>query len=177
MHRSYEIGDYVEHVERAVEALPGVALATDVIVGFPTETDAAFENTMDVVRRLRFSKLHVFRYSPRPGTGAASMPDAVPPAVKKERSKRLIDLGNEIRGDFLKSHLGPQLEVLVEDERQVDATTVSSGQTSDYVRVWFEGRGMLGSLVRVRGTGIRSDGLRGELVDDGPPRRPVKEGT
>jgi threonylcarbamoyladenosine tRNA methylthiotransferase MtaB len=164
MHRSYVIGEYVDHVERAVDALPGVALATDLIVGFPTETDAAFENTMDVVRRLRFSKLHVFRYSPRPGTGAAEMPDAVPPAVKKERSKRLIDLGNAIRGEFLQAHLGPPLEVLVEDEREVDGDRVSSGQTSDYVRVWFEGGGMLGSLVQVRGTGIRSDGIRGELL-------------
>jgi threonylcarbamoyladenosine tRNA methylthiotransferase MtaB len=164
MHRSYEIGEYVEHVERAVERLPGVALATDVIVGFPTETDEAFENTMDVVRRLRFSKLHVFRYSPRPGTAAADMRDAVPPAVKKERSKRLIDLGNAIRSDFLGAHLGVPLEVLVEDERTIDGVPVSSGQTSDYVRVWFEGGGMLGSLAHVRGEGIRSDGIRGELV-------------
>ncbi|HEV2757826.1 MAG TPA: tRNA (N(6)-L-threonylcarbamoyladenosine(37)-C(2))-methylthiotransferase MtaB [Actinomycetota bacterium] len=165
MHRSYEIGEYVEHVERAVEALPGVALATDVIVGFPTETDAAFEATMDVVRRLRFSKLHVFRYSPRPGTGAADMPDAVPPAVKKERSKRLIDLGNSIRTEFLEAHLGVPLEVLVEDEREVDGAVVSSGQTSDYVRVWFEGGGVLGRIVSVRGSGIRSDGVRGELME------------
>ena len=164
MHRSYEIGEYVEHVERAVGALPDVALATDLIVGFPTETEAAFESTMDVVRRLRFSKLHVFRYSPRPGTAAADMPDAVPPAVKKERSKRLIDLGNAIRTDFLQAHVGPPLEVLVEDEREVDGAIVSSGQTSDYVRVWFEGGGVLGSLVRVRGTGVRSDGIRGELI-------------
>ncbi|HEX2295128.1 MAG TPA: tRNA (N(6)-L-threonylcarbamoyladenosine(37)-C(2))-methylthiotransferase MtaB [Actinomycetota bacterium] len=175
MHRSYEIGEYVEHVERAVEALPDVALATDVIVGFPTETDAAFENTMDVVRRLRFSKLHVFRYSPRPGTAAADMRDVVPSAVKKERSKRLIDLGNAIRGEFLRAHVGPPLEVLVEDEREVEPAAasagaptervmVSSGQTSDYVRVWFEGSGMLGSLVQVRGTGVRSDGIRGELI-------------
>jgi threonylcarbamoyladenosine tRNA methylthiotransferase MtaB len=166
MHRSYEIGEYVDHVERAVEALPGVALATDVIVGFPTETEGAFEATMDVVRRLRFSKLHVFRYSPRPGTGAADMPDAVPPAVKKERSKRLIDLGNAIRAEFLEAHLGVPLEVLVEDERDVDGVTVSSGQTSDYVRVWFEGGGMLGSLAAVRGTGIRADGIRGELIEE-----------
>lgn len=164
MHRSYEIGEYVEHVERAVEALPGVALATDVIVGFPTESDEAFENTLDVVRRLRFSKLHVFRYSPRPGTAAAGMPDSVPPQVKRERSKRLIDLGNELRRGFLEEHLGPPLEVLVEDERAVEGETVSSGQTSDYVRVWFEGGGMLGDLVHVRGTGIRSDGVRGELI-------------
>lgn len=164
MHRSYEIGEYLEHVERAVEALPDVALATDLIVGFPTETDAAFENTMDVVRRLRFSKLHVFRYSPRPGTAAADLSDAVPAAVKKQRSKRLIELGNVIRNEFLEAHLGPPLEVLVEDEREVDGVVVSSGQTSDYVRVWFEGGGMLGSLVEVRGTGIRSDGVRGELL-------------
>jgi threonylcarbamoyladenosine tRNA methylthiotransferase MtaB len=164
MHRSYEIGEYVEHVERAVETLPGVALATDVIVGFPTETDAAFEQTMDVVRRLRFSKLHVFRYSPRPGTAAAAMPDAVPPAVKKDRSKRLIDLGNDIRRDFLEAHLDTPLEVLVEDEREIDGVPVSSGQTGDYVRVWFEGGGMLGTLVHVRGTGIRSDGIRGEAT-------------
>lgn len=164
MHRSYEIGEYVEHVESAVDALPGVALATDLIVGFPTETDEAFENTMEVVRRLRFSKLHVFRYSPRPGTAAAGMPDAVPPAVKKERSKRLIDLGNAIRNEFLGAHLGVPLEVLVEDERVAEGVTVSSGQSSDYVRVWFEGGGLLGSLVDVRGTGIRSDGIRGELI-------------
>ncbi|MDQ3952943.1 MAG: tRNA (N(6)-L-threonylcarbamoyladenosine(37)-C(2))-methylthiotransferase MtaB [Actinomycetota bacterium] len=185
MHRSYEIGEYVEHVERAVDALPGVALATDLIVGFPTETDEAFEGTMEVVQRLRFSKLHVFRYSPRPGTAAAGMADSVPPAVKKERSKRLIDLGNAIRNDFLNAHLGVPLEVLVEDERGVEpaagsagapneCVTVSSGQTSDYVRVWFEGGGMLGSLVDVRGTGIRSDGIRGELIDRSA-RRSAKE--
>ncbi len=160
----------VEHVEQAVEALPGVALATDLIVGFPTETDAAFERTLDVVERLRFSKLHVFRYSPRPGTAAAALPDAVPPAVKKERSKRLIDAGNALRKEFLEAHVGMPLEVLVEDERAVDGVAVSSGQTSDYVRVWFEGAGLMGSLVNVRGTGVRADGLRGELVTKGGMR-------
>ncbi|MDQ3957850.1 MAG: tRNA (N(6)-L-threonylcarbamoyladenosine(37)-C(2))-methylthiotransferase MtaB [Actinomycetota bacterium] len=165
MHRSYAIDEYLEHVERAVAALPDAALATDLIVGFPTETDEAFERTVAVVDRLRFSKLHVFRYSPRPGTAAAELPDAVPPAVKKERSKRLIDAGNRIRREFLERHLCVPLEVLVEDERVVDGVSVSSGQTSDYVRVWFEGGGMLGDLVEVRGTGIRSDGVRGELLE------------
>ncbi|MDQ3982943.1 MAG: tRNA (N(6)-L-threonylcarbamoyladenosine(37)-C(2))-methylthiotransferase MtaB, partial [Actinomycetota bacterium] len=103
-------------------------------------------------------------YSPRPGTAAADMPDAVPPAVKKERSKRLIAVGNAIRNEFLEAHLGTPLEVLVEDEREIDGVGISSGQTSDYVRVWFEGEGMLGSLAEVRGTGIRSDGIRGEPI-------------
>lgn len=164
MNRPYRIDEYIERVERAEQLLPEAALATDMIVGFPGETEEAFEATLQVVERLRFSKLHVFRYSARPDTAAAEMADAVPAEVKKARSKRLIHLGNEIRRSFLAEHLGRPLEVLVEDERVVDGVGVSSGQTSDYVRVWFEGEGMLGRLVAVEGTGLRADGIRGEMV-------------
>jgi threonylcarbamoyladenosine tRNA methylthiotransferase MtaB len=163
MHRPYEIDDYVTSVERAKAALPGLALATDVIVGFPGETDAAFEATMDVVRHVGFSKLHVFRYSARPGTAAAAMADEVAPDVKKDRSKRLIGLGNEIRRRFLEDHLARPLEVLVEDERAVDGAGVCSGQTGDYVRVWFPGDGLLGEIVEVEAHRIRADGLEAEV--------------
>jgi threonylcarbamoyladenosine tRNA methylthiotransferase MtaB len=162
MHRPYAIEDYVSSVERAHRSLDGLALATDIIVGFPGETEEAFEATMEVVRRLRFSKLHVFRYSPRPNTAAADIDAEVPAEVKKERSKRLIDLGNEIRSEFLHAHLGRPLEVLVEDEREVaDGGRVCSGQTDDYVRVWFEAEGLLGSMVDVEGHEVRADGIRG----------------
>lgn len=164
MHRPYRIDEYVERVERAKGLIPDVALATDIIVGFPTETDVAFENTMAVVERLRYSKLHVFRYSARPDTEAAGMPDRVPPDVKKKRSKRLIDLGNEIRADFLRAHLEEPVEVLVEDERMVDGVSICSGQTGDYVRVWFEGGGLMGATCSVQGTEVRADGIRGHLV-------------
>jgi threonylcarbamoyladenosine tRNA methylthiotransferase MtaB len=164
MHRPYRIADYLASVERAVARIPGLALATDIIVGFPGEADAAFAATMDVVRRLRFSKLHVFRYSSRPGTPSADMPDQVSPDTKKERSKRLIDLGNEIRGEFLSEHLGRPLDVLVEDERIVDGTGVASGQTGDYVRVFFEGENLLGSMVQVEGERMRADGVAGRVV-------------
>jgi tRNA A37 methylthiotransferase MiaB len=94
------------------------------------------------------------------------MIDAVPSQIKKERSKRLIDLGNGIRRRFLEDHLGPPLEVLVEDEREVQGVSVCSGQTSDYVRVWFEGSGLLGRFVTVRGREIGADGIRGaELLE------------
>jgi tRNA A37 methylthiotransferase MiaB len=93
------------------------------------------------------------------------MADTVAPDVKKERSKRLIDLGNEIRARFLADHLGPPLEVLVEDERNVDGVGVCSGQTDDYVRVWFEGESLLGRMVRVEGEDTRADGIRGRLID------------
>jgi threonylcarbamoyladenosine tRNA methylthiotransferase MtaB len=132
-------------------------------VGFPGETDEAFERTMDVVRELQYSKLHVFRYSARPGTAAADMTDTVSPTVKKDRSKRLIALGSEFRNRFLAEHLGPPLEVLVEDERVVDGVSICSGQTDDHVRVWFEGAGLLGRIVHVKGEETRADGIRGRL--------------
>jgi threonylcarbamoyladenosine tRNA methylthiotransferase MtaB len=161
MNRPYSIEEYVESVERAKKRLPGLALATDIIVGFPGETEAAFENTLHIVKRIEFSKLHVFRYSARPGTASSDMKDNVSPDVKKDRSKRLIGLGNEIRSRFLGEHLSRPLEVLVEDERVVDGASVCSGQTDDYVRVWFEGQGLLGKLVSVQGTDVRADGIRG----------------
>ena len=161
MHRPYRIVDYIERVEAAKAALPGLALATDLIVGFPGETEEHFRATLDVVERIGFSKLHVFRYSPRADTAAAEMLDAIHPDVKRERSKRLIDLGNRLRADFLAAHLGRPLEVLVEDEREIDGVTVCSGQTDDYVRVWFQGEGLLGTLVHVEGHEVRADGIRG----------------
>ena len=164
MHRPYDIEGYMDSIGRTKQMLPDVALATDIIVGFPGESDAAFEATMDVVREVRFSKLHVFRYSARPDTAAASMTDEVHPDVKKARSKRLIDLGNEIRALFLEDHLGRPIEVLVEDERDIDGVTVCSGQTDDFVRVWFEARDLLGALVEIEGDEVRADGIRGGKV-------------
>ena len=161
MHRPYRMTDYLERVDRAKKGLPGLALATDIIVGFPGETEEHFQATLDAVRRVGFSKLHVFRYSARDDTAAADMTDLVSPEVKKDRSKRLIDLGNEIRARFLNEHLDRPLEVLVEDERIVDGVSVCSGQTDDYVRVWFEAEGLLGSLVQVVGHEVRADGIRG----------------
>ena len=164
MNRPYRIDAYMDAIGRTKAALPDVALATDIIVGFPGESDEAFEATMDVVRTVGFSKLHVFRYSARENTAAAAMSDEVHPQVKKERSKRLIDLGNEIRARFLASHLDRPLEVLVEDERVADGESVCSGQTDDYVRCWFGGEGLLGKLVEVRGHEVRADGIRGADV-------------
>lgn len=124
---------------------------------------------MQVVRELQFAKLHVFRYSSRPDTAAAEMPGELPGDVKRDRSKRLIDLGNEIRARFLHDHLGRPLEVLVEDERVVEGASICSGQTSDYVRVWFEGSSLLGSLVEVRGARVRADGVEARTPFSSPP--------
>jgi len=164
MNRPYRIADYLASLERSKVMLPDVALATDIIVGFPGETEEDFSATMDVVRRLAFSKLHVFRYSARPDTAAAELDDEVHPDVKKARSKRLIGLGNQIRSAWLNEHVGRRLEVLVEDERDVDGVRLCSGQTGDHVRVFFEGRGLYGSMAGVEATRPRADGLEGRLL-------------
>lgn len=159
MNRPYRIGSFVDRVEKAKECIDGLALATDIIVGFPGETEEQFQATLEVTEHTGFSKLHVFRYSERPDTAAAGMVDGVPSEVKKDRSKRLIALGNRIRSAFLAEHLGRPLELLVEDERDIDGVTVSSGQTGDYVRAWFEGGGMFGEMVEVVGERVRADGI------------------
>ncbi|MDQ4058898.1 MAG: tRNA (N(6)-L-threonylcarbamoyladenosine(37)-C(2))-methylthiotransferase MtaB, partial [Actinomycetota bacterium] len=135
------------------------------IVGFPGETERHFQATLDVVDELQFSKLHVFRYSARPGTAAAERTDEVAPDVKKERSKRLIAAGNRIRSRFLEAHLRRPVEVLVEDERSVDGATICSGQTDDYVRAWFEGSDLLGAMVAVEGARVRADGIEGRVLE------------
>jgi threonylcarbamoyladenosine tRNA methylthiotransferase MtaB len=169
MNRPYDIGGYMESVQRATSRIEGLALATDIIVGFPGESEAAFQRTMDVVREVRFSKLHVFRYSERPDTAAVAMRQhEVPSDVKRDRSKRLIRLGHEIRAKFLADHIGHSLEVLVEEERSVDGVTVSSGQTTDFIRVWFERNGdesLLGRMATVEGVRPRADGLEALLPD------------
>lgn len=164
MNRPYRIAGYLESIEMVKERVPDVALATDIIVGFPGESEDAFAATLEVVRAVGFSKLHVFRYSARPGTAAATMDDVVPPEIKKDRSKRLIALGNEIRARFLAEHLHRPLEVLVEEERRVDGVDICSGQTDDYVRVWFEGRDLLGEIAEVEGERVRADGVEGRLL-------------
>ena len=171
MNRPYDSAGYLESVGRASSRIEGLALATDIIVGFPGETEEAFEATMDLVRELRFSKLHVFRYSARPDTAAAHMTDLeLPGDVKRARSKRLIELGNAIRSDFLRAHIGASLEVLVEEERDVEGTMVCSGQTDDFVRVWFEnheGGSLLGRMALVEGVRTRADGLEARLRNEG----------
>ncbi len=167
MNRPYDIRGYVESIKRATNRIEGLALATDIIVGFPGESEEAFERTMEVVREVRFSKLHVFRYSERPDTAAVAMGDReVPGDVKRDRSKRLIRLGKEIRSQFLQDHIDRPFEVLVEEERVVDGVAVSSGQTSDFVRVWFERLGeesLLGQMATVEGVRVRADGLEARL--------------
>ena len=131
MGRPYDTAAYAAMVARAREMLPGMALTTDIIVGFPGETDAEFGETLAFVEEMAFSRLHVFRYSARPGTPAAAMDAQVPPGVRAERSARLRELGEEMASAYAGAQLGRTLEVLVE---RTGADGAAEGVTREYVR-------------------------------------------
>ncbi len=130
MGRAYTLAEYAERVSAARAALPGLALTTDVIAGFPGETDRDAARTEQACEELAFAKLHVFRYSARTGTSAAGMPQ-VDPSLRQRRAEGLRNLDHRLRERFLTAHAGSTAEVLV--ERVADG--YAEGTTRDYIRV------------------------------------------
>jgi tRNA-2-methylthio-N6-dimethylallyladenosine synthase len=139
MRRSYRREKYLGIIERVRAAMPDAAISTDIIVGFPGETEDDFVQTLEVVREARFAAAFTFQYSIRPGTPAATMPDQVPPAVVRERYERLVELVNEISWAENQQHLGSRLELLVaEGEGRKDAATLRlTGRARDNRLVHF----------------------------------------
>lgn len=191
MRRPYTTQQYAGIVEQLRSQVPGLAITTDVMVGFPGETEAHFEDSFCFIRQMGFSNLHVFKYSPRPGTAAEKLPGQVPFAAKEERSRRLLHLAEELRFSFAAQFLGEELEVLLEEpfeksfeesfkelfeEPAVFPEPLSSplagvefweGYSDNYLRIavplpW--GSNARGKLVRVRLVKAGTDYSRGEII-------------
>lgn len=153
MHRKYTTAFFADKIAGLRRALPDFALTSDVIVGFPGETDEEFEETCDFIRRLKFSELHVFPYSQRTGTPAARMADQVPVDVKHRRVERLIGLSNRLSEEYAAKYKGSVLEVIPEEplnHHEQDGYFV--GFTDNYLKVKFHypSRDIIGKLVRVK---------------------------
>jgi len=133
MRRSYRADRYLGIIERVRAAMPEAAITTDIIVGFPGETEDDFQGTLDVVRASRFASAFTFQYSPRPGTPAATMDDQVPKEVVQERYNRLLALVEEIAWEESKRFVGREVEVLIAEGegRKDDATARLSGRAAD----------------------------------------------
>ncbi len=159
MRRRYTAGQYRELVAAVRSRVPGAFVAADVIVGFPGESEADFEATYRLCQELEFAGLHVFRYSPRPGTLAARFPDQVPEGVKKARSERLIALAEESAAAFRRSQVGQVLEVIVEGPAEAGPEgRWWEGLADNYLRVRFPAaEAAVGRLRRVRVTGCEGD--------------------
>ena len=139
MRRSYRREKYLGILDRVRAAMPDAAISTDIIVGFPGETEEDHQATLDVVREARFSQAFTFQYSPRPGTPAATMADQVPPEVVAERYDRLVDLVNEIAWEENKRLVGKRLHLLVAEGegRKDSATRRLTGRAPDNRLVHF----------------------------------------
>jgi threonylcarbamoyladenosine tRNA methylthiotransferase MtaB len=151
MKRTYTSGFYRELLESIAKHVPGIALGADVMVGFPGEGEKEFQNTMQLVEQSPLTHLHVFSYSPRPGTSAADMKGPVPESVKKERSEALRKLGRKKNLQFRKMHEGAELDIVVEDK--VDAITgLLTGLTDNYIRAHIYGlkTGHIGKKITVK---------------------------
>lgn len=167
MNRRYDRARYLERVERLRAAVPGIGLTTDIIVAFPGETEAQFQETMSLVDEVGYDSAFTFIYSPRVGTRAASMPGRVPDDVATDRIERLIALQEKRQRQAMARFIGQEEEVLVEglsrrSDRQV------SGKGRHGVSITFEGGDAdVGEIVRVRVTEQKNNTLMAERVLDG----------
>jgi tRNA-2-methylthio-N6-dimethylallyladenosine synthase len=167
MRRTYTRERYLDLVARMRAAIPDVAFGTDVIVGFPGETEQDFEQTLEVVQEVGFDSAFTFVYSPRHGTEAAAMPDQVPHEVKIERMERLVELTQRCAQRRNQARVGLVEEVLVEGPSRTDESLLR-GRTRRNTTVNFTGRAAPGELAPVRVGAATSTTLRGELVVERP---------
>jgi tRNA-2-methylthio-N6-dimethylallyladenosine synthase len=162
MRRTYGRERYARLATEMREAIPDLALTTDLIVGFPGETDADFEETVEVVEEVGYDAAFTFVFSPRRGTEAAAMPDQVPEEVKQARIERLIEVVQRVAEQRNLARIGRVEEVLVEGRSRTDAS-VLRGRTRRNTTVNFAGEAEPGDLVAVEITGATSTTLRGSV--------------
>lgn len=131
MNRKYDLKYYEEKIKKIRMIRPDISITTDIIVGFPYETDELFNETLEFSRKMNFSKIHVFPYSIRLGTSAANMPNQVDESIKKERVKKLMDLSETMEKEYYNKFVGKELDILVEE----CDNNVSIGHSSNYLMV------------------------------------------
>lgn len=152
MRRKYTMEFFGERLNRLKEALPGLAITSDVIVGFPGETEEEFMETYNFIKEHGFSELHVFPYSKRTGTPAARMTDQIDEEVKNQRVHRLIELSNQLAKEYASTFEGEVLEVIPEEKYKEDPESgLYVGYTDNYLKVVFKAsEEMVGKLVKVK---------------------------
>jgi tRNA-2-methylthio-N6-dimethylallyladenosine synthase len=162
MRRGYTVDAYLAKIARLRELVPDVALSTDIIVGFPGETEADFEATCALMERVRYDSAFVFKYSPRPGTEAAAWPDDVPQPVKERRNQALLELQARISRDALEASIGREVEVLVEERNRRGQLTGKSRRNTTVV---LDGPDdLIGELATVRVGRVTATTLIGDLA-------------
>ena len=160
MKRKYTTEEYMESLERLRNAFPGCAITTDMIVGFPGETEEEFEKSLSFIRQCRFADMHIFPYSKRPGTPAAEMPGQLPNAVKEERSRRAIAVAQDMSRCYHQELLGTTQAVLVEGMEGEH----SVGHAMNYVKIYIPGAYPRNEIQTVAVKSLYGDGVTGEVI-------------
>ena len=161
MNRKYDTARYYESVTLLREHFDRPGITTDLIVGFPGETEEEFDQTLDFVRRCAFSAMHIFPYSRRTGTPAAALPGQVPKAEKEARARRAAAVAEELRAAWLERWVGETLTVLFEEEKE----GLWRGHAPNYTEVFAPGEGLHNVIKEVKITGIHRDGLKGSVLE------------
>lgn len=163
MHRIYTVEQYLEKVQMLRSIVPNVSLGTDIIVGFPTETEEEFQQTYQLLKEIEYSVAFLFAYSPRKGTPAMRWRDDIPEDVKQDRLQRLLELHDTILGKQRQDMLGTEIEVLV-DKRNLKDDAFLTGRTRCWKKVIFPGEdAMIGTLQKVKIHSYSHQTLVGEL--------------
>lgn len=165
MNRKYTKDDYLRLVEKLKAAVPHIAISTDIITGFPGETEEDFEETLDLVRRVEYDSAFTFLYSIRKGTPAAEYEDQIPEAIKHERFNRLVELVNEISARKNAAYVGKTVKVLVDGPSKNNSAALG-GRTEGFKLINFEGpQDLIGKLVDVEVTAGKTFSLEGRLAE------------
>lgn len=165
MNRKYTCDEYRNIVKLIRKYMPSAGITTDIIVGFPGETEEEFNETYEFVKEIGFSRIHVFKYSPRKGTPAAKSKEQVDGNIKNIRSERLISLGEELMLKFNSNFIGKNLTVLFEEESKKEKDYIE-GYTTNYIRVKVQQKpDLLGKIVDVKINSMKDEFLLGEIQD------------
>lgn len=163
MHRNYDRAGYLEIVEALRRFDPCYGITTDLICGFPGETETEFADTLSLTEAVDFGRVHVFPYSRRAGTAAASMPDQIPAAVKRQRCRQLTAAADAAAARFFDRCVGTVRQVLLEE---ATPDGLLSGYADNYVRVWVEGPAdLLHQFCQVKLVTKYQDGMKGVIVN------------
>lgn len=164
MRRNHRLDEYLEKVAYLKSVAPAVEISTDLIVGFPSESEDDFERTLYALEQVRFSQVYPFKYSQRPGTPAAEMPDDVPRAVKEERLARVIELQERINAAEQQKLIGSIQEVLI-DAAHPRKKGLMNGRTDGYRSICVNGNSLeIGDFIQARVTGYTGHWLEGEVL-------------
>ena len=168
MRRNYSLDQYQRTVNLIKEKIPEVAITTDIMVGFPGESDEEFEQSYSFCQQAGFANIHVFPFSPRPETAAAGMPEQIKDKVKQERNQRMLELSRSSRRSFCEQFLGQTMPVLWEKETG-PGSGIYSGLTGNYIRVFAHSKKSLSNKIApVKLAEFHNQGIWGEMVDENP---------